>query len=41
MSDVMEQNGSNVELNAAMPREQMERAPDSTHLSDAALLASC
>ena len=39
MSDVMEQNGSNVELNAAMPREQMERAPDSTHLSDAALLA--
>lgn len=39
MSDVMGQNGSNVGLDVVMPREQMEIAPDSTHLSDAALLA--
>ena len=39
MLDAMEQNGSAVETNAVMPREQMEIAPDSTHLSDAALLA--
>lgn len=39
MSDAMERKGSNVGQNAVMPREQMEVAPDSTHLSDAALLA--
>lgn len=33
MSDAMERNGSSVEQDAAMPREQMEIAPDSTHLS--------
>lgn len=39
MPDAMERKGSNVGQDAVMPREQMEVAPDSTHLSDAALLA--